>query len=108
MLVQFANAGVTEFNTPRFLSLLLQLGITTKAQTVGVQFLLGTRSLCELYDGKNGFNNCLCDQFLGGIKGVFGFLLVSGFAAFLAFLGARAFAEAATRACSVGLVPRFS
>ena len=74
MLVQFANTGVTEFSTPRFSILLLQLGVSSKAETVGGQFLRGTRSLCELDDGKNGFDNGLRDQFLGGLKGVFGFL----------------------------------
>jgi len=74
MLVQFANTGVTEFNAPLFSSLLLQPGRTAKAETARAQFLLGARSLCELDDGKNGFDNGLCDQFLGGLKGVFRFL----------------------------------
>ena len=74
MLVQFANTGVTEFNAPRFSSLLLQPGSTAKAETARAQFLRGARPLCELDDGKNGFNNGLRDQFLGGLKGVFGFL----------------------------------
>jgi len=74
MLVQFANTGVTKFATPFFSNLLLKLGRTAKAETVRVQFLLGARSLCELDDGKNGFDNGLRDQFLGGLKGVFGFL----------------------------------
>jgi len=74
MLVQFANTGVTEFATPFFFSLLLQLGSTAKAETVRAQFLLGVRSLCKLDDSKNGFDNGLRDQFLGGLKGVLGFL----------------------------------
>jgi len=74
MLLQFANTGVTKFSTPLFSILLLQLGVTAKVETVGLQFLLGTRSLCKLDDSKNGFDNGLRDQFLGGLKGVFGFL----------------------------------
>jgi len=74
MLVQFANTGVTEFATLFFSSLLLQLGGAAKVETARVQFLLGARSLCKLHDGKCGFDNGLRDQFLGGLKGVFGFL----------------------------------
>jgi len=101
MLVQFANTGVTEFNAPRFSSLLLQLGRTAKAETVRVQSLLGASPLCELGDGKNGFHNGLRDQFLGGLRGSSDSSESVNLRPFWPFLVRAHFAEAATWACSL-------
>jgi len=77
MLVEFANTEVTKVENPHCAFLLLQLGRTATVETIRGQLFLGTRSLCELDSGKNGFNNGISDHVLHGLEGVFRLIALS-------------------------------
>jgi len=107
MLVQFANTGVTEFATPLFLSLLLQLGSTAIAETVWYNFFFVPGPFANLMTANMGLTMAFAISSLVGLRGSSDSSESVDLRPFCwPFLVRARFAEAATRACSVGLEPR--